>query len=456
MTKTARTPATKRSSSPDESSQDETGRPPISKTRPEKSALGGSSSSSVEMSPLLDPEEDISAALGASISKHIRFDEEAGPSSLQQAADAHIMKVVALAIAAAFANRDAEASRRVIDVNYDRNVSAAMEGVNAITPMVNQPLSDNHLHIGSLAPNGNSTNPLPVTDDRATVLNNNIPNTPPSTVIDRKVEGNKYRKITSKSIEDSKLINVSVSSKNGIQLVKRIYNVINDSSLTKYLEEDYTCPIITINNKFGYQGEEMKSKMIDGQIFPEFHGETDAIKYMEERNMALSLLNAMIADDFDHLVNNERAKGNPATVYRIIKDHFSGQKNHHVESCREKVDNFTFISDDLSVDIYTLKNLISNLDQSMEGDTVMPESFKKQIIRKCVDIDIRDGLKQAYISAQNLKLDYNGTLDYMIENYNHLPNKKIISAAIINSKTNIVLNFKMAYVKRKIVGLSIN
>ena len=69
------------------------------------------------MSPIIDPEEDLSAALGASVSKHIRFDEEAGPSRLQPAADDHIMKLVAQAIAAAFATRDAEqASRRIYDV----------------------------------------------------------------------------------------------------------------------------------------------------------------------------------------------------------------------------------------------------------------------------------------------------------------------------------------------------
>ena len=66
----------------------------------------------------------------------------------------------------------------------------------------------------------------------------------------------------------------------------------------------------------------MVISMLMIQIFPEFHDETDAIKYMEERNMTLSLLNAMVADDFDHLVNGERAEGNPATVYKIIKTHF--------------------------------------------------------------------------------------------------------------------------------------
>ena len=124
-----------------------------------------------------------------------------------------------------------------------RNVSnAATDNVNAITPMLNPPANtaERNVHIGILLPNSTNNNTLSVTNDRETLLNNNSnPNIPPSIVIDRKVEGNKYRKITSKSIEHAKLISVSVSSNNGIQLVKRIYNVIKDSSLIKYLEEDY-------------------------------------------------------------------------------------------------------------------------------------------------------------------------------------------------------------------------
>ena len=226
MTKTARTPnpASKRSSSPDESSQDESGRPP---SRLERTSQ---SSSSAEYSPTIDPTEDTGENTGASISKHIRFDEEAGPNRFQTAEDAHLVNLVAMAIASAFANRDAEKASRRIGARYvAQNVSTAQSGgVTLITPMLNPiNLAGSNVQIGILEPNSTSNNSLSMTDNREELLNNdNIPNTPPSTVIDRKVEGTKYRKITGKSIEDSKLINVSVNSKNGIQLVKRIYNVI--------------------------------------------------------------------------------------------------------------------------------------------------------------------------------------------------------------------------------------
>ena len=71
------------------------------------------------------------ATAGASISKHIRFDEEAGPSRLQQAeSDTRLLNLMAQAmsqaISAAFATRDAEeASRRIGGSLNARNVSNA-------------------------------------------------------------------------------------------------------------------------------------------------------------------------------------------------------------------------------------------------------------------------------------------------------------------------------------------
>ena len=100
-------------------------------------------------------------------------------------------------------------------------------------------------------------------------------------------------------------------------------------------------------------------------------------------------------------------KEDPIKLYRVIREHFKGGKNHHVEAARKKLNAHRF-RPDIERDISRLLELISDLEIAQKIE--MPESQKFGILRTIMRHEERAHVKSVYGMASYHKESFNSTL----------------------------------------------
>ena len=108
-------------------------------------------------------------------------------------------------------------------------------------------------------------------------------------------------------------------------------------------------------------------------------------------------------------------------MYREIKEHFKGGKNHHVGSARKKL-NAHRLGPDIQRDLSKLLELISDLEgpQKME----MPESQKFKILRTLMIYEETAHFRSVYGMASYNKETFNSTIKKIKEEWDTLPYDK--------------------------------
>ena len=94
-----------------------------------------------------------------------------------------------------------------------------------------------------------------------------------------------------------------------------------------------------------------------------FDGKPTYIVIDEENKVCMLLIQRILNKDMLHHLQPSIDANNASHTYLKILDSFKGHKHHHIESARVALNNFRFVTD-VDKDIFTLKDLISNLEKA--------------------------------------------------------------------------------------------
>ena len=101
-------------------------------------------------------------------------------------------------------------------------------------------------------------------------------------------------------------------------------------------------------------------------------------KYYEESIIAFTFIMSMVYKDMHRQLLDLIWKEVRVRIYREIREHFQGGKNHHVEAARKKLNDHR-LGPNIERDLSTLLKLISALEEAQ--GMAMPESQKFGILR---------------------------------------------------------------------------
>ena len=108
-------------------------------------------------------------------------------------------------------------------------------------------------------------------------------------------------------------------------------------------------------------------------------------------------------------------------LYNVIQEHFKGDKNHHVESARRKLNSHRF-GPDIERDISRLLILISELEVAQKME--MPESQKFGILRNIISHEERPYVKNLFSMASYMKETFYNTVKKISEEWDTIPTDK--------------------------------
>ena len=103
-----------------------------------------------------------------------------------------------------------------------------------------------------------------------------------------------------------------------------------------------------------------------------------------------------------------RLANNASHTYLKILDFFKRHKHHYIESVRVTLNNFRFLTD-VEKDIFTLKDLISNLEKAQ--GSLLVDSNKFGVLRESMRVEKRVKINMAFDHACLTNQSFNETLD---------------------------------------------
>ena len=192
---------------------------------------------------------------------------------------------------------------------------------------------------------------------------------PQVVIADRRVPITKYSSIVSTSTGIAKKHPVSHKDKNFESLDMRD-KALRASNLLSLVDRSRKRPAKTASNQSGDVDEAVVDTMdADGLSSYVVIAVDDCYKCI-----AFTFMVPMIDQDMHHMLLEPIRKEDPVKIYRTIEEHFKGDKNHHVEAARNKLN-----AHRLGRGLSKLLELISDLEvaQIME----MSESQKFRILR---------------------------------------------------------------------------
>ena len=139
--------------------------------------------------------------------------------------------------------------------------------------------------------------------------------------------------------------------------------------------------------------------------------EDDIFRYNAENKICMLLIQRILNEDMLHHLQPSIYANNASHTYLKILDFFKGHKHHHIESARVALNNFRFATD-LEKDIFTLKDLISNLEKAQ--GTPLVDSNKFGVLRESMRVEERDKINMAFNHACLTNQSFNETLDSIL------------------------------------------
>ena len=109
---------------------------------------------------------------------------------------------------------------------------------------------------------------------------------------------------------------------------------------------------------------------------------------------------------------------NTSHTYLKILDFLKGHKRHHIESARFALNNFQFATD-VEKDIFTLKDLISNLEKAQ--GSLLVDSNKFGVLRESMRVEKRVKINMAFDHECLTNQSFNETLDSILKVRTNIP-----------------------------------
>ena len=117
----------------------------------------------------------------------------------------------------------------------------------------------------------------------------------------------------------------------------------------------------TPTNISGYTSTIVTPSTFDGKPMYIVIDWDDIFRYNAENKICMLLNQRILNKDMLHHLRPSIDANNAPHTYLKILDFFKGHKHHHIESARVALNNFRFA---VEKDIFTLKDLISNLEKA--------------------------------------------------------------------------------------------
>ena len=139
----------------------------------------------------------------------------------------------------------------------------------------------------------------------------------------------------------------------------------------------------------------------------------------------------MIHKNMLHNIKSELQSSSPSIVYHALLNYFEGHKHHHIEEARINLEGHLFNSSYFTKDIHDLIIKINILEASQEMD--LSEQYKMGILRKLIENESRVNIKNSFLTAQGMKLNFNDTLEYLLRLWDAIPEANPVGMAAAGS-----------------------
>ena len=146
--------------------------------------------------------------------------------------------------------------------------------------------------------------------------------------------------------------------------------------------------------------------------------EDEIFRYNAENRICILLIQRILYKDMLHHLQPSIDANNASHTYLKILDFFKGHKHHHIESARVALNNFRFVTD-MEKDIFTLKDLISNLEKAQ--GSLLVDSNKFGVLRESMRVEKRIKINMAFDHACLTNQSFNETLDSTLKVWNNIP-----------------------------------
>ena len=131
--------------------------------------------------------------------------------------------------------------------------------------------------------------------------------------------------------------------------------------------------------------------------------------------MCMQHMQRILNKDMLHHLQLSIDGNNASHTYLKILDFFAGHTHHHIESARVPLNSFRF-GTDVEKDIFTPKDLISNLEEAQES--VLVDSNKFGVLRESMQNAKREEIDMAFNYACLTNQSFNETLDSILKVWN--------------------------------------
>ena len=228
-----------------------------------------------------------------------------------------------------------------------------------------------------------------------------------ATSVEERVAIVKYAKTTQISTDLVTKHSLSASDKNCDNLV-HLEEALKASDVLALANGSRPLPVPTPKNPSGYSPTIATPAIFDGKPMYIVIDEDGIFRYNAENKICMLLIQRILNKDMLHHLQPSIDANNASHIYLKILDFFKGHKHHHIESARVSLNNFRFATD-VEKDIFTLKDLISNLEKAQGAPQV--DSNKFGVLHESMRVEKRVKINMAFDHACLTNQSFNETLD---------------------------------------------
>ena len=270
----------------------------------------------------------------------------------------------------------------------------------------------------------------------------------PSTSVEDRVAIAKYAKTTQISTDLVTKHSLSASDKNCDNLV-HLDEALKASDVLTLANGSRPLPVPTPLNPSGYFPTIVTPATFDGKPMYIVIDEDDIFRYDAESKICMLLIQRILNKDMLHHLQPSIDANNASHTYLKILDFFKGHKHHHIESARVALNNFRFATD-VEKDIFTLKDLISNLEKAQGSQ--LADSNKFGVLRESMRVEKRVKINMAFDHACLTNQSFYETLDSILKVWNNIPSNIVsnrMAAVTTDGEEKICFRFNQGLCKNK-------
>ena len=205
------------------------------------------------------------------------------------------------------------------------------------------------------------------------------------TSVEKRVAIVKYAKTTQISTDLVTKHSLSASDKNSDNLV-HLEEALKASDVRTPANGSRPLPVPTPLNPSGYTPTIVTPATFDGKLMYIVIDEDDIFRYNAENKVCMLLIQRILNKDMLHHLQPSIDANDASHTYLKILDFFKGHKHNHIESARVSLNNFRFATD-VEKDVFTLKDLISDLEKA-QGSLPM-DSNKFGVLCESMRVEMR-------------------------------------------------------------------